>query len=300
MFCHSLRTLPLAVCIAVVALAVSACAGERVCCPQHNGAAPPKERFTNSIGVQLQLIHPGTFMAGMGVPPFPLRRTNICKPFYIGIHEITNRQYEQFQRRHTAYLKDIDTDSRYLGPDNPAVFVSWNDADSFCQWLSMLEGRRYRLPTADEWQYCAQAGRDCRYPWGDDWPPNPRTGNLRYTDLDHEGPDLDGFDLTSPVGSFPSNPWGLFDMEGNVCERCQNAAILPGLLSRPYRVRPEYDAWNYGHGRVVMGPSFLPSTVELDSYKTDRFACGFWFVGGDPLKGSRAAGFRIVMECDGP
>lgn len=295
---HCIRTLPRAACYAVAILALSACAGERVGCRHNGNTTLPTERFTNSIGVQLQLIHPGTFTAGAGVAPFPLRKAKVSRPFYIGVHEITNHQYEQFERRHTAHLKEIGTDSRYLGAEYPAVFVSWNDADAFCEWLSLLEGHRYRLPTADEWQYCAQAGRDCRYPWGDNWPPSPRTGNLRYTVLDHAGLDLDGFDFTSPVGSFPPNPWQLFDMEGNVTEYCRNAAILPGLLSRPYRVPLEHCAWNYMSGRICMGPSFNPSTQELDSYNTDRFACGFWFVGSDPMKGNRAAGFRIVMECN--
>lgn len=294
------RAFPHLAVTAVLALAVAACAPRQPCHPQKHELPRPNERLVNTVGVQMKLIQPGTFTAGVGVAPFPHRKTTISRPFYIGVHEVTNRQYEQFFARHTTHLKEVGTDARYLQPDHPAVFVSWNDADAFCQWLSIIEGHRYRLPTSDEWEYCAQAGRGCRYPWGNEWPPGPRTGNLLHKTLDSQDPDPDGFEFTSPVGSFPPNPWGLFDMEGNAAEYCQNAAILPGLLSMPYRVPIEHADWSYRKGRISMGPCFPESTQELGSYKTDCFACGFWFVGGDPLKGSRAGGFRIVMECNEP
>ncbi len=293
---HWPRALPTAAVFAMLGLVAAACAGRQSCRPPQPERVAAEERFANSVGIQLQLIQPGTFTAGVGTPPFPLRKASIGSAFYIGIHEVTNRQYEQFFARHTSHLKEIGVNDRYLAPDHPAVFVSWNDADSFCQWLSMLEGRRYRLPTTDEWEYCAQAGRSCRYPWGNDWPPSPRLVNLRHAPLDYEGPDLDGYEFTSPVGSFPPNPWGLFDMDGNVAEHCQNAAILPGLFSRPYRVSNEHFRLSYKHGRISIGPCFRESTEELGSYGTDRFACGFWSVGGDPLEGNGSVGFRIVLE----
>ena len=88
-------------------------------------------------------------------------------------------------------------------------------------------------------------------------------------------------------------------MEGNVAEHCQNAAILPGLLSRPYRVPNEHFRLSFKLGRISIGPCFRESTQELGSYGTDCFACGFWSGEGDPLKGTGSTGFRIVLECPG-
>jgi formylglycine-generating enzyme required for sulfatase activity len=122
--------------------------------------------------------------------------------------------------------------------NHPAVRVNWEDARAFCQWLTesevkserLAEGQVYRLPTDAEWSTAAgiasesgttpeeRDGRVREFAWGKAWPPPPRSGN--FADASGKKPFIagynDGFPQTSPVGSFPANKAGLFDMTGNV------------------------------------------------------------------------------------
>jgi formylglycine-generating enzyme required for sulfatase activity len=113
---------------------------------------------------------------------------------------------------------------------HPVVCVSFADAQAYARWLSRETGRRFRLPTGDEWEYAARAGTRTRYPWGDDAAPAIcRHGNVadraRARANGADGSDVraympcdDGFAATAPAGSLAPNPWGLHDMIGNVWE----------------------------------------------------------------------------------
>lgn len=116
-------------------------------------------------------------------------------------------------------------------PDDPAVNVSWEDAQAFCRWLSAKEGLTYRLPTDAEWSLAAELPgemgdtpkeKDSRiknvYPWGTAWPPPNGAGNY---DLSRLQPN-DEYEKTSPVGRFAENAYGLFDMGGNVWQWCED------------------------------------------------------------------------------
>ena len=111
--------------------------------------------ITNSIGMKLVLIHPGSFT--MGSPMNEVgRRDNemqhevtISKSYYLGLYEVTQGQYENVMGSNP---------SRFKGSKNPVEMVSWDDAVSFCKKLSELPeekaaGREYRLPTEAEWEY---------------------------------------------------------------------------------------------------------------------------------------------------
>jgi formylglycine-generating enzyme required for sulfatase activity len=110
--------------------------------------------------------------------------------------------------------------------NDPAVMVSWNDAEAFCDWLTRKEqtagllgaNQSYRLPKDEEWSRAAGSGKN---PWGDNYPPPLDAGNYyrkgdapNYTGSPFEG--TDGYPYTSPVGQFQPNSFGLFDMGGNV------------------------------------------------------------------------------------
>ncbi len=123
------------------------------------------------------------------------------------------------------------------GPTHPVCGVSWEDATAFCDWLTAKErragklshGESYRLPTDSEWSTASGLGPelgespmeksrkiDNVYPWGNQWPPPVGIGNY--------GPRMkvDDFTWTSPVGSFSANPFGLYDMGGNVNQWCHD------------------------------------------------------------------------------
>ena len=113
--------------------------------------------------------------------------------------------------------------------NHPAVNVTWDDANAFCAWLTEKEGVLYRLPTDEEWSLAAglpaEAGETPKekdasikdfYPWGTGWPPPQGVGNYARS------MSVDDFEKTSPVGAFPENGQGLFDMSGNVWQWCQD------------------------------------------------------------------------------
>jgi len=115
----------------------------------------------------------------------------------------------------------------------PVTYVSWNDAAAYCMWLSQVTGKAYHLPTEAQWEYAAgNAARHTKYSWGNDLPGkgkpvanvrdehlHPRFGSWagrKYTGYD------DGYFFASPVGSYPPNELGLYDMTGNVWEWCND------------------------------------------------------------------------------
>jgi formylglycine-generating enzyme required for sulfatase activity len=94
----------------------------------------------------------------------------------------------------------------------PASWVSWEEAVAYCEWLSQLTGHGYRLPTEAEWEYACRAGKATAFPNGDIL--SPADANYLY---DEQGLKV-GPGRRTPVGAYPTNGFGLYDMVGNVCE----------------------------------------------------------------------------------
>jgi tetratricopeptide (TPR) repeat protein len=102
--------------------------------------------------------------------------------------------------------------------EHPVVRVSWNDAMKFCEWLSKVSGKRWRLPKNEEWEL---AVGKTKYPWGEYFPPKKEDGNYRILadgKDDPAGVGVDGIKGTAPVGSFKANALGFYDLGGNVSE----------------------------------------------------------------------------------
>lgn len=149
------------------------------------GALSAKETFkievgrvvTNSIGMKLVYIQPGKFRMGWEDPPDnsqPRAQTVTApNPFFLGQYEVTLAEFLTFVNatRRTQYGPQPHFGPGGL-PDEmrrvPVVNVSWNDAQAFCEWLTRQEGRKYRLPTEKEWEYCCRAGTETAYWCGDD------------------------------------------------------------------------------------------------------------------------------------
>ena len=98
--------------------------------------------------------------------------------------------------------------------DRPVVNVSWHDAKTYVDWLSQESGDAYRLPSEAEWEYAARAGTETRYSWGDVVGRNRANCKGCGSLWDDR--------RTAPVGSFAANPFGLYDMHGNVSEWVQD------------------------------------------------------------------------------
>lgn len=134
-----------------------------------------------------------------------METVEIVMKFEIGKYPVTNKQYEEFNPTHErcAY-SDQD--------DQPVVNVSWEDAVSYCKWLSEKTSQHYRLPSEAEWEFAASGGVR-KYPWGDD---KPTPDHANYCDS--------CLGRTTPVGNYPlgKTPEGIMDMAGNVWEWCED------------------------------------------------------------------------------
>lgn len=112
---------------------------------------------------------------------------------------------------------EVGDDSGWGRGQHPAINVSWNDANAYARWVSSATGRFCRLPTAAEWTFAARGGTDDPYWWGGTMQPGmARCRSCNPGEADN-GP--------LPVGSFPPNPYGLYDMNGNVGEWTMDCAV---------------------------------------------------------------------------
>ncbi|MGZ3303084.1 MAG: SUMF1/EgtB/PvdO family nonheme iron enzyme [Isosphaeraceae bacterium] len=250
--------------------------------------------ITNSLGMKFTLIKAGGFL--MGSPDTdkdaedaekPQHRVRITRPFYLGVHEVTRGQFRRFVDD-TGYQTEAEKDGKggwgwnedakkfeqnprytWLNPGfeqtdlHPVVNVSWNDAVAFAGWLGKKEGKTYRLPTEAEWEYACRAGTTTRFFCGDDAEGLAEVGNVADGTAKAKHPDWtwaiaaqDGFVYTSPVGHYPPNAWGLYDMHGNVWEWCwdwygkdfykgSRVDDPAGPLEAAYRVT-RGGSWNFG------------------------------------------------------
>jgi formylglycine-generating enzyme required for sulfatase activity len=116
---------------------------------------------------------------------------------------VTFAEYDRFRQ---AKGRREPKDEGWGRVRRPVIDVSWRDAQAYIAWLSEETGRTYRLPSEAEWEYACRAGTTTRYSFPD--PITPKNANYVDSSLSR----------TSEVGSYPANPWGLYDMHGNVWE----------------------------------------------------------------------------------
>jgi formylglycine-generating enzyme required for sulfatase activity len=163
--------------------------------------------FTNDLGMEFVKIKQGCFMMGRdpnfedgGNDELPRHRVCIQKDFFLGKTEVTQAEWVAVMGSNPSNFK---------GRDNPVEQVSWNDVQSFLERRNKQDSaNRYRLPTEAEWEYAARAGTKSTYHWGDD------AGPLGQ----HAWYDGNSGERTHPVAQLKPNPWGLYDMHGNVWE----------------------------------------------------------------------------------
>jgi formylglycine-generating enzyme required for sulfatase activity len=261
-----------------------------------NAAGASDKSITNSIGMKLVLIPAGEFLMGSpetetgrfrGSNDEHQHRVRITKPFYMGVYAVTQREYERIMGSNPSYFaasgggKDkvsgLDT-SRF-----PVEQVSWDAAQEFCRRLSQKEGKRYRLPTEAEWEYACRAGTTTAFNFGD----SLNGDNANCDGTQPYGTEVRGRRLgrSTTVGSYAPNAWGLYDMHGNVFQRCQDWYGESYFSNSPTDDPP---GPSVGSFRVIRGGSWDYAAVDCRSASRVHF--------GPAYRNSYRFGFRLVCE----
>jgi formylglycine-generating enzyme required for sulfatase activity len=238
----------------------------------------------------------------------PAHEVIIAKPFALMTKEVTRDQFAAFAKETS---REIDTGCQagdggegkwldkatFLDPgiaqqgNHPVVCVSPTDAADYADWLSAKTGKHYRLPSEAEWEYAARASKKTAWPWGNDIGANgckavnamDASGHQKYP-INDAMPCDDRFVTTAPVGSFPANPWGLYDMLGNVWE------MVNDCWHDTYDGAPKdgssWDDQGCGNG-VIRGGAWLENPWDT------RFAARWKNEGGSK---ETTVGFRLARD----
>ena len=251
-------------CLALVAALAS---GSDTPAPQQDALkqGPPKH-FTNGVGMKFVWIPPGSFMMGgtkeeLEKQPFDIlafradetrHKVTLTKGFYMAVYTVTQEQWQAVIGDNPSYFK---------GEKNlPVERVSWNDCQRFINKLRGKDRRPYRLPTEAEWEYACRAGTTTPFYCGE----TISTGQANYDGDFTYGNGRKGAHRgkTTPVGSFPPNPWGLYDMHGNVWQWCQD-----WLGDYPHKDVVDPRGPPTGVTRVMRGGSFSQKPEDCRSAK---------------------------------
>jgi formylglycine-generating enzyme required for sulfatase activity len=163
----------------------------------------PKPNYIVKSALDMELIWcpPGSFIMGPGSgDDEPAHPVILTKGFYLGKYEVTQEEYQK--------IMGINP-SQFKGAEFPVDSVLWNDAEAFCKTINRKEKRvgwEFALPTEAQWEYACRAGTRTNYSWGDE----VKSKLANYKDS--------AFERTVEVGSYQPNPWGFYDMHGNVQE----------------------------------------------------------------------------------
>ena len=214
------------------------------------------------------MIHAGEFLMGSHDGPDdeqPLHTVRISKPFYLGRYEVTQGQWQIIMGHNRSRFQ---SDAAL-----PVERVSWEDVQKFLRRLNAKEGvSTYRLPTEAEWEYVARAGTTAAYSFGND----PRQLSEYAWYGENSG------NKTHPVGQKKPNPWGLYDMHGNVWEWVQD---WYGLSTAVPAVDP------------AGPPSGLSRVFRGGSWLSDAWYCRSAYHNGvQPSTRYGYLGFRLLRE----
>ena len=292
-------------CLFAIVMAMGGCdETQKMVAPMvtENGGSPMLPPMGESMPPEgMVLIPAGSFLMGSEdaeaeADEQPVHTVHL-DAFYMDTHEVTNAAYKEFVDANPQWGKDNIEDrfhqgnylERWTGTDYPAgkaehpvVHVSWYAAMAYAEWAGK------RLPTEAEWEYAARGGlAGQKYPWGDD-EPTPAHANYGGNVGD-----------TTPVGQYPANGYGLYDMAGNVWEWCLDA------YDGGFYAESENSQNPIAGGETVQWILENFTTIPNDSRRVERGGGG-WFNGAQWLRVSgrvgttprfaTAIGFRCVKD----
>lgn len=200
-------------------------------------------------------IKAGTFQMGSNeqIDKKPIHQVTIKNDFYIGKYEVTFAEYDKFCEDTNRKKPD---DSGFGRGAKPVINVSWNDANEYVKWLSQKTGQKYKLPSEAQWEYATKAGSSTQYSFGDDENQLAQYA-WSYENTHNKGKNHPDFG-THNVGTKKPNPWGLYDVHGNVWE------WVDDWIDKEYKVM-RGASWN------TVADSMYSAMIPTDSYKNVGF-----------------------------
>ena len=244
------------------------------------------DTYTNGLDMIFNKISSGTFMMGSPADEVgrdsdegPQHQVTIRQPFYMQTTEVTQGQWQAVMGANPSRFSNC-------GARCPVEQVSWEDVQGFIVKLNRRGEGRYRLPTEAEWEYAARAGTTTPFSFG---PTIHASTEANYDGSSPYGKGRRGkyWRSTTPVGHFPANPWGLYDMHGNVYEWVQDSHAKDA-----YRTHARHDPLHEENGadRVIRGGSWVDDAGNLRSaYRFQRNPTSRYFY----------LGFRLVFVPSG-
>ena len=239
-------------------------------------------------GPKMVKIERGSFY--MGNESGKIHRVNIDYNFEIGKYEVSVEEFREFINDTNyktdakkgdgcyidksgngdwGYKNDTNWENPYFqqSKNEPVVCVSWNDAKAYTRWLSKKTDKNYRLPTEAEWEFVARAGTESKWSFG-----NSKKYLLDYANIADNSTEIswrenwtDGYKYTSPIGSFKANPWGVYDMYGNVWEWCED-----WYLENYYSPKKDVDRKVFRGGSWHNDSEYTHSSNRHKGYPTGR------------------------------
>ncbi len=235
--------------------------------------AGKKEWFKDlEAGPEMVVVPAGRFM--MGSPKdepqreswkagteSPQHEVNVPKPFAVGRYALTRGQFAAFVAASGHKMEGGSRSWRDPGfsqdDSHPVVCVNWHDVQAYIAWLSKASGARYRLLSEAEWEYACRAGTVTPFWWGSSITPDQANYNGSAEPYKGGGKKGDYRNRTVPVQSFEANPWGLYQVHGNVWEWCEDG-WHDSYNAKPENLKATGNAWiTEGGGlRVLRGGSW--------------------------------------------
>lgn len=279
--------------------------GNTITCSDNDVTATVDVSVTLDTSLNMVAIPSGTFSMGspvtpLDVPPYfnqadaqPVHQVTLTRPFWMARHEVTQSLYQAVMGNNPSWFQRPAYPNL---PTRPVEQVSWNDARAFCTALTAREaaagrlpaGYVYRLPTEAEWEYCCRAGTTSEFSTGAEL----LCGQANLASSLHplitgetfcNGPGFPQGVSTLAVGTYQANPFGLYDMQGNVYEWCLDSWDLSANYPAAAVANPFVGTGTY---RIVRGGSWRSSSPYCRSARRSEDL---------PNLSNFDVGFRVVL-----